>query len=127
MKKPLHKLVACTALALIAQGAASSSPSLHDPASPSPASGSPTDAFVLPASTLNAFTGSVLPALTDIAPGGVRPILDAETAMIAGAGWRSDFWCGAAAGAGLVLSATGVLTPVGVGLSAAGIYCALYL
>ena len=56
-----------------------------------------------------------------------RGLTDKEAALIVGGGWRSDFWCGVAAGAGLVLSATGVLTPVGVGLSAGGIYCALYL
>lgn len=126
MKKPLHKLIACTALALIAQGAvAGAFPHADVPAPDSP-TGAGADAVVLRPATLDAF-GSVLPALTDITPGGVRAISDTETAMIAGAGWKSDFWCGAAAGAGLVLSATGVLTPVGVGLSAAGIYCALYL
>lgn len=125
--KELHKLTACLALSLIALASANSSPSLHHPASTGPASGSPAEVLVLPASTLDAVTGSVLPALTEIAAGGVRPISDTETVTISGAGWRSDFWCGAATGAGLVMSATGILTPVGVGLSAAGIYCALYL
>ena len=68
----------------------------------------------------------VLTNAGDTAPG-ASPIADEEIATMLGVGWRSDFWCGAAAGAGLVLSATGVFTPVGIGMSAAGIYCALYL
>ncbi len=70
---------------------------------------------------------SSLTRFADIAPDGIKPITDWEAATVTGTGWRSDFWCGAAVGAGFVLSATGVLTPVGVGLAAAGIYCALYL
>ena len=82
-----------------------------------------------PLSEINSATAGspTLPALTDLAPDGIEPVGYEESATLVGAGWKSDFWCGAAAGAGLVLSATGVLTAVGVGLSAAGIYCALYL
>lgn len=59
MKKTLHTLGACMALALTAQVAASSPPSLHHPISPSPASGAPTEALVLPTATLGAVTGAV--------------------------------------------------------------------
>ena len=72
-------------------------------------------------------SSQTLSGAPDIRPNETNAIADHESATLLGAGWKSDFWCGAAAGAGLVLSATGVLTPVGVGLSAAGIYCALYM
>lgn len=70
---------------------------------------------------------SLLTTLDGLAQVEIRPITDNDSSAIAGAGWQSDFGCGVAAGAGLVLSATGILAPVGVALAAAGIYCALFL
>lgn len=66
-------------------------------------------------------------ATQELQPNETNPITDEESAMVLGTGWKSDFWCGAATGAGFVMSATGILTPVGVGLATAGIYCALYM
>lgn len=57
----------------------------------------------------------------------IRELTDTQADTIVGSGSSSDFWCGVAAGAGLVLSASGVLTPVGVALGAGGIYCAVFL
>lgn len=57
----------------------------------------------------------------------VRELTDEQAYAIIGSGSSSDFWCGVASGAGLALSASGVLTPVGVALGVGGIYCAVFL
>ncbi len=73
-----------------------------------------------------AVSAAPLAATADIGSNETNAMTDKETAMVVGAGWQSEFWCGVAAGAGMVLTATGVLTPVGIALGGAGIYCALY-
>ena len=59
MKKPLHTLTACLALALIAQVAAAGTFSHADFPVPGSPTGAGADALVLPAATLEAVTGGV--------------------------------------------------------------------
>ena len=59
MKKPLHTLTVCLALALIAQGAAASTLSHADFLSPGSLHETGADVVVLPPASLDAVTGTV--------------------------------------------------------------------
>ena len=97
MKKPLHKLVACTALALIAQGVA--------------------------VSTLSTSSGPALETHHDTG----RTVLEAlDMKATAGTGAGTDFACGFMSGAALILTLSGVATPVGVTLAVGSVACSLF-
>lgn len=97
MKKPLHKLIACFALALIAQVAA--------------------------ANTLSRSSASAHETPYDAG----RTVLEAlEMKAISGTGDGTDFVCGFMSGAGLILALSGVATPIGVTLAIGSAACSLF-
>ncbi len=98
MKKSLHTLTACVALALIAQSAA--------------------------VNTLSTSSVSALETPHDTG----RTVLEAlDMKAISGTGGGTDFACGFMSGAGLILTLSGVATPIGVTLAVGSVACSLLL
>ncbi len=57
-----------------------------------------------------------------------RTILDAlEMKAVSGTGAGTDFACGFMSGAGLILTLSGVATPIGVTLAVGSVACSLFL
>ncbi len=105
MTRTLLSVFACSALLIAAPGQA-----------PDATSPSPVDADARAFVAVHGDVGETGPI-----------VLSAQAlAQTTGTGFGSDFWCGAIAGAGLAVSMSVVGTPIGAGLAAAGVACAMF-
>jgi hypothetical protein len=95
------------------------------PASPGLASETDSHSF-----TATASSNSLLatPQIDKDANGAGPTVLTANNLeAVVGMGSGTDFLCGAASGLGLAIALSGVGAPVGIGLTAAGVACSMFL